>query len=171
MKNINKKLFDIQCENLVFKKEADNPYFKSKYLALDDLLTGLKPVLEKYKVLITHSTHEKYVVTSVIDIESDEFVSSAFPIQEGIDPQKVGSAITYGKRYNLGQIFNIITDEDDDGNKASAKTTVSPYEQAIKKIKEEKDPKVLADWEKKINKSSLYDDGEKFELISMINEK
>lgn len=45
---------------------------------------------------------------------------------ESNDPQKLGSCISYAKRYNLAQIFNIITDRDDDANAAStpAKTTV-----------------------------------------------
>lgn len=172
MQKIHKKLFEIQSKDLVFKKEAENPFFKSKYLTLEALLTELKPILKEYNLLITHSTHSNCVVTSVIDVESGEFVSSAFPLQDGIDPQKVGSAITYGKRYNLSQIFNIIADEDDDGNKASVvKPKVSPFEQSMAKIKAEKDKKVLEDWKKKIEKSTLYDDAEKFELITAINEK
>ena len=120
MKNLYKKLFEIQHSGLTFKKTADNPFFHSKYLPLDELVGGLLPTLKKQGLLITHSTHEKFVVTSVIDIESGELVSSAFPLQEGIDPQKIGSAITYARRYNIGQIFNIITDEDDDANASVA---------------------------------------------------
>ena len=35
------------------------------------------------------------------------------------DPQKMGSAITYAKRYGLQAMFGIPADEDDDGNKAN----------------------------------------------------
>jgi hypothetical protein len=53
----------------------------------------------------------------VIDTDTTEKIESRFPIPETItDPQKMGSAITYAKRYNIGQLFNIMTDEDDDGN-------------------------------------------------------
>jgi hypothetical protein len=41
---------------------------------------------------------------------------------ESNDPQKLGSCISYAKRYNLAQIFNIITDRDDDANAASTPT-------------------------------------------------
>jgi hypothetical protein len=37
------------------------------------------------------------------------------------DPQGLGSAITYQRRYALGAILNLNIDEDDDGNQASAK--------------------------------------------------
>lgn len=36
----------------------------------------------------------------------------------GTTAQLMGAAITYAKRYNLGAIFNIITDDDVDGNLA-----------------------------------------------------
>lgn len=37
---------------------------------------------------------------------------------EGIDPQKAGSAITYGRRYQLSALLNISAEDDDDGNTA-----------------------------------------------------
>jgi hypothetical protein len=58
-------------------------------------------------------------VTCVVDTESGEMLQSMFPMIQSNDPQKIGSCISYGKRYNIGQIFNIITDRDDDGNEAS----------------------------------------------------
>lgn len=115
------KLFDLQNLNMSFKKTKDNPYFKSKYLPLDLLMKGLLPYLKEQKLLIFHRTKDGVVETVVQDMETMETIESQFPLQAGIDPQKVGSAITYAKRYNIGQIFNIITDEDDDGNKAGSK--------------------------------------------------
>ena len=35
------------------------------------------------------------------------------------DPQSIGSAITYAKRYALSAIFGITSDQDDDGNEAT----------------------------------------------------
>jgi len=46
MKNIYKKLLDIQKLGLTFTKNAENPFFKSKYLDLDDLNKGLMPTLK-----------------------------------------------------------------------------------------------------------------------------
>lgn len=115
------KLFTIQNLNLSFKKTKENPFFHSKYLSLEALLKGLQPILEKNKLLIYHMTTPDGVNTVLQDVDSSEKIVSCFPLQAGLEPQKVGSAITYAKRYNIGQIFNIITDEDDDGNKTSYK--------------------------------------------------
>ena len=116
MKNLLKKLYEIQGENLKFTKNEENPFYHSQYLTLDALLEKLNPILQSYKLVVYHYTDNKEVKTSVADIESGETLTSSFPIQDGLEPQKVGSTITYAKRYNLGEIFNIITEQDDDAN-------------------------------------------------------
>lgn len=111
------KLLEIQKKLLTFWKDGANPHFKSKYLTLDHLLEKLLPVCNELDLLITHQTKDGNVVTIVTD--GKDIIESFFPIGDTSNPQKIGSAITYAKRYNLGQIFNIVTDDDDDGNKAS----------------------------------------------------
>ena len=69
------------------------------------------------QIAIYHAMRDDGVlVTTLYDCEDDTKLESCFPRIESQDPQKLGSAITYGKRYNLGQLLNIVTDEDDDGN-------------------------------------------------------
>ncbi len=121
-KTIYQKLLEIQNEGLTFAKTAENPYFRSKYLPLEELQKKLAPQLEKHKLLVIHYSEGGAVVTAVIDTESEGKIESHFPLQANLDPQKVGSAISYAKRYNLGQLFNIITDVDDDAEKATDRT-------------------------------------------------
>lgn len=121
MKNILKKLYEIQGMNLRFEKSAENPFFKSKYLPLEAIQEKLNPVLQEKGLVVFHQVRDNNVVTVVGETESGDALESAFPLPAGLDPQKVGSAITYGKRYNLGALFNIITDEDDDGNVTAQK--------------------------------------------------
>ncbi len=118
---IKQKLFEIQNSKMSFVKSADNPYFNSKYLPLDKLLKQLQPVLEKHKLLVYHQTEDGTIRTILQDMETMETIESRFPLIPDIEPQKVGSAITYAKRYNIGQIFNIITDADTDGNDTQGK--------------------------------------------------
>lgn len=113
------KLLEIQKKLLTFWKDGANPHFKSKYLTLDHLLEKLLPVCNELDLLITHQTKDGNVVTIVTD--GKDIIESFFPIGDTSNPQKIGSAITYAKRYNLWQLFNIVTDDDDDGNKASVK--------------------------------------------------
>ena len=117
--SIFKKLLEIQKLHLSFEKDAKNPFFKSNYVSLDSIVEKLTPYLDKHNLLITHFTHNSEIVTKVIDTDEEWEVESRFPLIDSNDPQKLGSCITYAKRYNLGQIFNIITDRDDDWNEAS----------------------------------------------------
>jgi hypothetical protein len=41
------------------------------------------------------------------------------PVSKQNDPQAVGSAITYAKRYALAGVLGLNIDDDDDGNKAA----------------------------------------------------
>lgn len=121
------KLLEIQAMHLAFEKDASNPFFKAKYVSLDSIVEKLTPILDSKKLLVFHYTDNKEIVTTLLDTESTDetqetrCIDSKFPLIDSNDPQKLGSCITYAKRYNLGQIFNIITDRDDDGNEASGK--------------------------------------------------
>ena len=57
------------------------------------------------------------VSTSVVDTETDETITSVFPVF-GANPQQIGSSITYARRYNLQALLDLSTD-DDDGNSAN----------------------------------------------------
>jgi hypothetical protein len=118
--NIYQKLLEVQKKNITFTKDATNPDFNSKYLSLDELNKTLKPILNELGLLIVHTSRDRNIITAVVDTESGNQIESRFAIPDTItDPQKMGSAISYGKRYNIGQLFNIVTDEDDDGNSVS----------------------------------------------------
>ena len=118
---IYKKLLAIQSENIAVAKDATNPHFKSKYMDLETIIETYTPILSKYKVVAIHSTKDSVLTTSLYDTEDDTMVSSEFAILN-TDPQKRGAEITYGRRYNLQQLLNILA-EDDDGNKASENFT------------------------------------------------
>lgn len=131
MKNILWKLMEIQKLNLSVKKDEKNPFFKSSYISLDNLVSTLAPYLNERGLLIYHYTDNWMVVTSVTDIDSTESVISSFPMIDSNDPQKLWSCISYAKRYNLGQLFNIITDRDDDANIASDKKEEIKLEKVV----------------------------------------
>jgi hypothetical protein len=71
-------------------------------------------MLENQKLVLTNYIKDNALVTEIRNQEKpEEVITSAFPITQ-TDPQKIGSCITYAKRYNLGSLFNIITEWDDD---------------------------------------------------------
>ncbi len=116
------------------KKDAVNPHFNSRYADLWRIWQAAKPVLVANGLSILQ-TFEKSdgetvtVVTTLLHV-SGEWVSSALTLKPTKpDPQGIGSAITYGRRYGLSSILGIVADEDDDGNGASqpkAKTASTP---------------------------------------------
>ena len=114
------KLFAIQGKAYV-SKDGENPHFRSKFMTLDNIVDTLNPMLAENKLLVTHFIENGTLVTRVVDIETAEVLDSHFPMN-ATDPQKVGSEITYWKRYNLVALFNICTDADDDWNNASKKS-------------------------------------------------
>ena len=123
-KSLKEKLFEIQKLHLKFPKTTEA--FKYKYVPLDELWEKLVPVLDKYKLLVIHKTEDKEVITTVSDLDSEDTIESRMPLPENLEPQKLGSAITYYRRYNLNQLFNLMAEDDDDGHKTKIEKKVSP---------------------------------------------
>ena len=104
-------------------KQADNPFFKSKYVDLPGVWEAIRPLLAKNGLSVvqtfTASADGPTIVTTLIH-KSGQWVSSELFLKPAkSDPQGVGSAITYGRRYALAAMVGVVADEDDDGNAAS----------------------------------------------------
>ena len=115
MKEIYRILFEYQQESIKLKKDANNPFLKSKYVTLDNILEHYTPRLNNDGILCFHNVVNKELVTSLVLVESWETITSSFPLNN-TDPQKQWSEISYWKRYNLWCLLNIQTDTDDDWN-------------------------------------------------------
>lgn len=116
------KLLRAQADFKPLRKTKENPYFHSSYAGLDDVMDSISDSLKKHGLVITSRSipHEKglLLTTEIYDIESKQSIQSSFFIGE-LDPQKIGSGLTYGRRYNIVNLLNLVADEDDDGNRAS----------------------------------------------------
>lgn len=129
MKNLLKALakFNTLCGPIV--KDANNPFFKSKYATLDAIQEHIRKPLAEAGLVVTQPTRwvdgQAIVVSTVYHVETGECLYSEFPVVVGKHTaQDYGSAVTYAKRYSLTGLLNLIVcDEDDDGNKASANVT------------------------------------------------
>lgn len=119
------KILKIQSEIGALVKTETNPFFKSKYLDINGLLEQLLPLLEKHKILVTQPLsfvgERPALRTVVYDIEKNQdLFAGEIPLPDLQDPQKMGSAITYYRRYALQSLF-LLRAEDDDANHASKK--------------------------------------------------
>lgn len=101
------------------QKDAKNPFFNSTYSTLSSVIDACKKPLNDNGIILMQPI-ENGVVTTVLAHTSGETISDGgTPIVCGKpnDPQALGSAITYAKRYGLMALL-CIPSEDDDGNAA-----------------------------------------------------
>lgn len=124
-KSISTKLFQIQKEIGKITKGANNPFFKSKYYDINQLLEHTLPILQKNKVVILQPIINNELYTVLRCTETGEEEVSAIPLSQGLDAQKKGSEITYFRRYTLASLLALQSD-DDDGNSASNRKPQTP---------------------------------------------
>ena len=124
--SINEKLFNLQQEIGTISKDAKNPFYKSKYFDINSLINQLQPLLKKHRLLLLQPIEEDMVYSKLICIDGTGGVVSALELPKLSDPQKLGSCITYYRRYTLASLLALQA-VDDDANMASNVTTQKPY--------------------------------------------
>ena len=124
-KTLNEKLFDLQSEVGAIAKDSTNPFFKSKYFDINGLLNHIQPLLKKNRLLLIQPIEDGKVKSVIRDVDSQESFSSEMELPDISDPQKMGSAITYFRRYTLQSLLALQA-EDDDGNSASKQMKRKP---------------------------------------------
>lgn len=130
LKNITTALNKAQGIMQPAKKTQINPFFKSRYAGLEDVIKAVNEAFTPCGLSFTQSTlpgeNGAILIVTTIFHTSGEWVRGYLPIKPTKqDPQALGSAITYGKRYGL-QALSGQPSEDDDGNTASAKDPENP---------------------------------------------
>lgn len=129
-------------------KSLENPFYKSKYFDINLLIEHVEPLLTENGMLLLQPIENGSVISRIVDLETGETFESSLKLPELNDPQKIGSAITFYRRYALQSQLGIQA-EDDDANKASGKTdqqkqqsadnrpwlTEKMFKQALEKIK------------------------------------
>jgi hypothetical protein len=112
-----------QLKMVPASKDNVNPYFKSKYADLPSCWEAVSCFREE-GIAITQSPMEAPDGFVILDTQlshtSGQWMRSRLKIRVAKDdPQGYGSAITYTRRYSLGCMTGLVTEEDDDGNAAS----------------------------------------------------
>jgi len=115
------------------KKDSENPFFKSKYASLDNVLETIKEPLALHGLSFAQFP-DANGLTTILMHSSGEWLEATYameptknPIKNEqrevigyeLTPQTQGSAITYMRRYALGAILGLATETDDDANVAS----------------------------------------------------
>ena len=114
-KTIYTRLFDAKKEIGKISKDSTNPFYKSKYFDINQLLEHVEPILQKHGLLLLQPIVNNAVCSEIYDIETGESEVSLIELTGIKDPQKIGSEITYYRRYTLQSLLGLQA-EDDDAN-------------------------------------------------------
>ena len=132
IKNIGLALCKFQATIGKVSKEANNPFFKSKYASLANILDTIQKPLSDCGLAFAQLPDDDALTTLLIHSASGEWIEASYkmPVAKQNDPQAMGSAITYARRYALGAILGLNIDDDDDAEKAMGrapqKETLTP---------------------------------------------
>jgi hypothetical protein len=139
--NIYFKLWKAKQKIGKVSKNAKNPHFKNNYADINALIEEVEPILLEYSLLLIQPIDEGHVKTVIIDTETGENLTSSMRLPDIQDPQRIGSAVTYYRRYTLQSLMTLQS-IDDDSNLASEaiknqKPTISEerFEKALDAIK------------------------------------
>lgn len=126
MKSILPKLAKVKANLSGVKKDVKNTFFKSSYADLNAHLDAVEPLLEENGLVLVQPVYtiegSNYVKTVIYDVETGESVESCMKLVGDADMQKVGSAVTYARRYTLGSLLGMKA-VDDDGEMAVGRGT------------------------------------------------
>ena len=117
------KLLEFQKRVGTIKKDSLNPFYKSKYADINSLLDVVKPLLNELDLLCVQPLgviDGKNVLFTRIFNDGKAILESAIILPDNLDPQKIGSAITYYRRYSLQSLL-LLEAEDDDAESTKPK--------------------------------------------------
>lgn len=106
------KLLQFQKAIGVIAKDSKNPHFKNTYASLTQILSEVKPVLTNLGLVLLQPINNGKVGTIIID-GTNVIAESWIDLPLNLQPQPLGSAITYFRRYTLSSLLALEIDDDD----------------------------------------------------------
>jgi hypothetical protein len=121
------------------KKDKHNDFFKSQYSTLSSILDAIRDPFAVNGLSVTQTmevlpTGLQMLCTRLLH-NSGEYIDSKMLLPTESNPQKMGSLITYLRKYSLMAIAGVAS-EDDDGNSASGNAEPSSPRISIEQVME-----------------------------------
>ena len=106
-----------------------NPFFKSSYAPLKEINKAVDPILRKHglivlqRPIVIHGVFETQALeTLLLHEKTGQYIRGIQLLQPvKSDPQGMGSAMSYGRRYSKSAMLGLTTEPDDDANVASSR--------------------------------------------------
>ncbi len=134
-------LAKFQGEIKSIRKNEENPFFKSNYADLAQLWDSIRESLSRNGLAVIqipdslNCNDSRMSLTTLVTHTSGQHISGTCIINlQKTDPQSVGSALTYYRRYALSAMLGLSTDDDDDDAEKAMdrKESQKPVKQPIK---------------------------------------
>jgi len=113
MNSVYPKLAKVKAVLNPIRKTETNPFLKSKYFDINSLLEQVEPILQEHGLILAQPIQQGKVTTYLIDPETGDDLGSEIELPNIQDPQKLGSAITYYRRYTLQSLLALQALDDD----------------------------------------------------------
>jgi len=117
IRNMQEAVLDIEAD-------AENPFFSSKFVSLANILNKIAPVLKEANAILVQSVDTDLVdgvvlhslVTTIQTLDSNKpVIKMNYPLSvKSQEPQAMGAAVTYARRYTLYGLLNIVASGSDD---------------------------------------------------------
>ena len=113
-------------------KDKNNPFFRSKYVPLENVVEAITQEAPKHGLSFVqwalNDESGRVGVATMLMHESGEFIEfdAVHMKADKETAQGAGALISYLKRYSLSAVFGITSDQDDDGNSASGNKAPKP---------------------------------------------
>lgn len=126
-KTFDEAMLEYQKLAVSANKDGKNPHFKSNYSTLEEVMAAARQAnqfglyfMQPLQLITINDQIIQVVKTEIVHAPTGEKRESVCPVRskDPSDPQKMGSGITYAKRYGLQAAFGLPS-ADDDGNAAS----------------------------------------------------
>lgn len=114
-----RKVWDAKREIGKVYRNAKNPHFKHNYADLNGILDTVEPVLHDFGLILLQPIKDNKVISQLICVDSGDMIESSIDLPAITNPQQLGSAISYFRRYTLSSLLSISTTDDDDASLAS----------------------------------------------------
>jgi hypothetical protein len=113
MNSVYPKLAKVKAVLNPIRKTETNPFLKSKYFDINSLLEQVEPILQEHGLILAQPIQQGKVTTYLIDPDTGDDLGSEIELPQMQDPQKLGSAITYYRRYTLVSLLALQSLDDD----------------------------------------------------------
>lgn len=122
-----------QAEIEAALKKSKNPHYQSSYADLASVMQACLPALGKHGISVVQvpvQDENGYGIKTILGHSSGEFIASTMmftfgSMSGGAVIHKIGSALTYARRYSLAAMCGVASD-DDDGNAAAGMQSAPP---------------------------------------------